>query len=109
MADLAAYREYRARQEEYYGSRNWLRTSRDKVNEIRRNVNALEDDPSAVERCPRKIRLCEEGETVIIYNPLPRNTCFQETTPGRTSHEKSSIGMSAAVKSPGPTPRHSAL
>ncbi len=78
-----AYRDYRARQEEYYRFKELATDKRDKVNEIRRNVNALEDDPSAVEKVAReKFGLCEEGETVIIYNPPPKKTpVSRETTP----------------------------
>jgi len=70
-----AYRDYRERQEEYFRFKGISTDKRDKVNELRRDVNALEQDPAAVEKVAReKFGLCEEGETVIIYNPPPKKT-----------------------------------
>jgi cell division protein FtsB len=68
-----AYRDYRERQEEYFRFKEISTDKRDKVNELRHDVNALERDPAAVEKVAReKFGLCEDGETVIIYNPPPK-------------------------------------
>lgn len=67
-----AYRDYREQQNELFKLKDHAAEKRRERTELKQEVDSLEKDPKAVEKVAReKFGLCEEGETVIIYNPPP--------------------------------------
>ncbi|MDD2478771.1 MAG: septum formation initiator family protein [Victivallaceae bacterium] len=69
-----AYRDYDKQQKEVYILKEQASEKRRTRAELERDVRELETKPGAVEKVAReKFGLCEEGETVILYNPPPSN------------------------------------
>ncbi|MDD2403430.1 MAG: septum formation initiator family protein [Victivallaceae bacterium] len=67
-----AYRDYRKKQNDVYLLKDQASEKRRIRAELEHDVKALQSQPEAVEKVAReKFGLCEEGETVILYNPPP--------------------------------------
>lgn len=69
-----AYRDYDKQRKDVYILKEQASEMRRIRAELERDVHELKEKPSAVEKVAReKFGLCEEGETVILYNPPPTN------------------------------------
>ena len=69
-----AYRDYDKQRKEVYILKENASEKRRTRAELERDIKDLEHKPGAVEKVAReKFGLCEDGETVILYNPPPTN------------------------------------